>query len=154
MKFRYLILLIGCWLNTSWADFSNSQVVLHPRFPDTNPFIIEISGIWPTDCHPGEQKPEVESFDGHTVEIGFEIIIVHITCNISDTPYRVLVDMSDVVGKSEPPAELLNVQVSFGGGTLEQTLELVCPQDRDCARPTDLQTWRTLTPRKPHVKVL
>jgi hypothetical protein len=61
------------------ADFSRSQAVLHPRLPGTGPFIIEISGIWPTDCHPGEQKPIVESFDGHTVEIGFEIIVVHIT---------------------------------------------------------------------------
>ena len=115
------------------ADFSRSQVVLHPRLPDTGPFIIEISGIWPTDCHPGEQKPVVESFDGHTVEIGFEIIVVHITCNTSDTSYRVLVDMSEVVRTNKPLEDLLEVRVSFQGETLEQTLELVCPQDRDCA---------------------
>jgi len=114
------------------ADFSRSQVVLHPQLPGTSPFIIEISGTWPTDCHPGEQKPVVESFDGHTVEIGFEIIVVHITCNTSDTSYRALVDMSEVIRTSKPLGDLLDVQVSFQGDTLEQTLELVCPEDRDC----------------------
>ncbi len=115
------------------ADFSHSQVVSHPRLPGTGPFIIEISGTWPTDCHPGEQKPVVESFDGHTVEISFEIIIVHITCNTGDTVYRALVDMSEVVRTSKPLGDMLDVRVSFLGSTLEHTLELVCPQDRDCA---------------------
>jgi len=133
MKFRYLILLIGFCLNTGWADFSNSQVVLHPRFPDSSPFIIEISGTWSSDCHPGEQKPVVESFDEHTVKIGFEIIIVHITCNISDTPYRVLVDMSEAVRAQKPLGDMLDVQIDFQGVTLEQTVELICPQDGDCA---------------------
>ena len=125
-----LLVLLPAYL---WADFSRSQLVLHPRLPGTGPFIIEISGIWPTDCHPGEQKPVVESFDGHTVEIGFEIIVVHITCNSSDTSFRVLVDMSEVVRTNKPLEDLLDVRVSFQGETLEQTLELVCPQDRDCA---------------------
>ena len=115
------------------ADFSRSQAALHPRLPGTGPFIIEISGTWPTDCHPGEQKPVVESFDGHTVEIGFEIIVVHITCNTSDTDYRVLVDMSEGVRTTKPLGDTLYVQVSFQGDTLEQTLELVCPEDMDCA---------------------
>jgi hypothetical protein len=133
MKFRYLILLIGFCLNTGWADFSNSSIQSHPFYPFDGPFILEISGIWPTDCHPGEQKPVVESFDGHAVEIGFEFVIIHITCNISDTPYRVLVDMSEVVRKKAALGDLLNVRVDFGGATLEQTLELVCPQAPDCA---------------------
>ena len=115
------------------ADFSRSQAVLHPRFPGTGPFIIEISGIWPTDCHPGEQKPVIESFDGHAVEIGFEIIVVHVTCNASDTRYRALVDMSEVVRTSKPLGDMLDVRVSFGENILEQALELVCPQDWDCA---------------------
>ena len=114
------------------ADFSHSQVVLHPQFPGTSPFIIEISGTWPTDCHPGEQKPVVESFDGHIVEIGFEIIIVHITCNNTDTNYRVLVDMSEVVRTTKPLGDMLDVLVGFQGETLEQTVDLVCPEDRDC----------------------
>ncbi|MGH6820707.1 MAG: hypothetical protein ACREDU_07585, partial [Methylocella sp.] len=77
------------------ADFSHSQAVMHPQFPGTGPFIIEIRGTWPTDCHPGEQKPVVESFDGHRVEIEFETIVVHITCNTRETEFRVLVDLSD-----------------------------------------------------------
>jgi hypothetical protein len=116
------------------ADFSRSQVELHPGFPGSNPFIMEISGTWPTDCHPGEQKPIVESFDGHAVEIGFEIIIVHITCNTSDSDYRVLVDMSEVVRASKPTGELLDIRATFQGATLEQTVELVCPEDAECKR--------------------
>jgi hypothetical protein len=115
-----------------WADFSRSQVVLHPVFPATNPFIIEISGTWPTDCHPGEQKPVVESWDGQTVEIGFEIIVVHITCNTVDTTYRVLVDMSEAVRKTAPQGDELNVLANFDGETLDETVDLVCPQGMDC----------------------
>jgi hypothetical protein len=122
------------------ADFSDSQAVLHPRLPATGPFIIEISGTWPNDCHPGEQKPVVESFDGHTVKIEFEIIIVHITCNTIDTNYRVLVDMSEVVRTTRPLGDLLNIQANFQGGSLEQTLELVCPEDVECeSHPGDQQ---------------
>lgn len=122
------------------ADFASSQVVLHPRLPATGPFIIEISGSWPSDCHPGEQKPVVESFDGHTVKIGFDIIIVHITCNSIDTDYRVLVDMSEVVRKTRPVGDLLTIQASFQGDSLEQTVELTCPADTECpSHPGDNQ---------------
>jgi hypothetical protein len=114
------------------ADFSRSQAELHPLFPGAGPFIIEISGIWPTDCHPGEQKPVVESFDGHSVQVGFEIIVVHITCNVSDTPYRVLVDMSEALRSTKARGDSLEVLVNFSENDLRQTLDLVCPQDRDC----------------------
>ncbi len=74
----------------------------------------------------------IESFDGHTVEVGFEIIVVHITCNTTDTRYRVLVDMSEVVRTTKPTGDMLDVQVSYQGDILEQTLDLVCPKDIDC----------------------
>jgi hypothetical protein len=115
-----------------FADFSDSQASLHPQLPGTGPFIIEISGMWPTDCHPGEQKPVVESFDGHTVEVGFEIIVVHITCNTIDTSYRVLVDMSQVVLTNKLVGDTLDIQASFQGDTLEQTLDVVCRQEGGC----------------------
>jgi hypothetical protein len=114
------------------ADFSRSDAVLHPAFPGSGPFIIEISGTWPTDCHPGEQKPVVESFDGQTVEIGFEIIVVHITCNDTDTPYRVLVDMSESVRTGPSVADRLRLRAQFQGETFEQTLDVVCPDDASC----------------------
>ena len=115
------------------ADFSRSHLILHPQLPGTDPFILEISGTWPTDCHPGEQKPVVKSFDGHRVEIEFEIVVVHITCNTIDTDYRALVDMSEVVRITKPLGDVLEVQVSFQGDSFEQTLELACPVDIDCA---------------------
>ena len=128
MKKLFAILSLLVLLPFSiFADFSRSQATLHPRLPGTGPFIIEISGTWSNDCHPGEQKPVVESFDGRTVEIDFEIIIVHITCNSIDTEYRVLVDMSEVVRTTKPIGDLLAIQVSFQGSILEQTLELTCP---------------------------
>jgi hypothetical protein len=135
-KLLAILPLLALLQSSVLADFSRSQTVLHPRFPGTSPFIIEIGGIWPTDCHPGEQKPVVESFDGHTVKIGFEIIIVHITCNNTDTAYRSLVDMSEVVRSSKPLGDMLDVQVGFQGETLEQTVELVCPKGKDCASLT------------------
>ena len=115
------------------ADFSRTHLISHPQLPGTEPFILEISGTWPTDCHPGEQKPVVKSFDGHRVEIEFEIVVVHITCNTIDTDYRALVDMSEVVRITKPLGDVLEVQVSFQGDNFEQTLELACPVDIDCA---------------------
>ncbi len=136
IKKLFLILLLLALLPSRVpADFPNSLAALHPRFPETGPFIIEISGIWPNDCHPGEQKPLVESFDGYTVKISFEIITEHITCNIVDTAYRVLVDMSGVIRPTKPSGDSLAIKVSFQGANLEQTVKLVCPQDSEC---TDL----------------
>jgi hypothetical protein len=137
--FAFLPLLV-LLPSSIFADFSLSQATLHPRLPGTGPFIIEISGTWPNDCHPGEQKPVVESFDGRTVEINFEIIIVHITCNSIDTGYRVLVDMSEVVRTTKPIGDLLSIQVSFQGSILEQTLNLTCPDEGGCTSlPGDQQ---------------
>lgn len=132
-KLFTMLSLLVLLISTVAADFSNSQASLHPRFPGSGPFIIEISGTWPNDCHPGEQKPVVESFDGHTVNIGFETIIVHITCNTVDTNYRVLVDMSETIRTNQPTGELLTVQLSFSGSGLQQTLELVCQEEGGCA---------------------
>ena len=62
-----IVPLLALLSSALWADFSRSHATLHPRYPGTGPFIIEISGTWPSDCHPGEQKPLVESFAGRTV---------------------------------------------------------------------------------------
>ena len=136
MKLLFALLLLTLLQPGASADFSRSQVELHPLFPGSGPFIIEISGTWPTDCHPGEQKPVVESFNGQTVNIEFEIIVVHITCNTSDTSFRVLVDMSEAVRTTEPRSDSLLIRVDFQGETLEQTVDLVCPEDSDCANLT------------------
>jgi hypothetical protein len=44
----------------------------------------------------------------------------------------VLVDMSEVVRTTKPLGDMLDVLVGFQGETLEQTVDLVCPEDRDC----------------------
>jgi hypothetical protein len=131
-KLPAITALFAMYASSAWADFSQSQAVLHPVFPGTNPFVIEISGTWPTDCHPGEQKPVVESWDGQNVEIEFEIIVIHITCNTVDTPYRVLVDMSEAVRETPPTGNQLNIRAEFVGEILEETVDLVCPQGQDC----------------------
>jgi hypothetical protein len=127
-----VLVLSGSLATSLWADFSLSHTVLHPQYPVTGPFIIEITGTWPTDCHPGEQKPVLEAFDGRTVEIGFEMIVQHITCNDTDTAYRVLVDMSQAVKTTRPAGDELEVVTRFGGDSLEQTLDLVCPDQGGC----------------------
>lgn len=116
------------------ADFSNAQLTLHPRYPGSGPFILEIAGTWPSDCHPGEQKPIVESFDGLTLELGFEIIVLHVTCNGVDTPYRVLADLSSAVRDIKPSGERLDLRVDFQGAMLHRTLDLRCPRGQDCAK--------------------
>ncbi len=98
MKTRYLFLLFAFCFNPAWADFSNTQLWYHPRFiADNAPYILDFRGEWPTDCHPGEQKPVIMNYTGDSVLIEFETIVEHPLCNDTPTPYRVLVDMSDVI---------------------------------------------------------
>lgn len=142
MKTLFAVVSLLAMLQSSLqADFSRSQTELHPRFPGTGPFIIEIDGIWSSDCHPGEQKPVLKSFDGHSAVIEFEIIVVHVTCNIIDTRYRVLVDMSEAVRATKPSSDSLDIEVAYEGETLQQTLDLVCPRGTECASPEDNRQW-------------
>lgn len=127
-----LLSLLALVQSTALADFSHSQATLHPRLPGAGPFIIEIGGTWPTDCHPGEQKPVVAAWDGQTVRIEFEIIVVHVTCNDVDTPYRALVDMSAAIRTLEPRGDTLYLQVDYQGATWKQSVPLVCPSGEDC----------------------
>jgi hypothetical protein len=127
MKSRYLFLLTLFCINTSWADFSDAGFQLHPAQPrDEEPYLIEVSGEWPTDCHPGEQKPIIRDYTGDTALIEFEIIVEHVTCNDVATPYRVLIDMSDVI--DSVPGAFIEIEVSlrFGGTEFTRTLILVC----------------------------
>jgi hypothetical protein len=106
------------------ADFEGSELVLHPAYPRSGPFILEVVGTWPTDCHPGEQKPVIDSYDAESVAITFEIIVVHVTCNATPTPYRVLVDMSRLAGTFT--GSLLQVRLEFGGTVEDRVVRLVC----------------------------
>jgi hypothetical protein len=131
--------MLGLMAVFSWscspiaADFSQSVASLHPAYPGSGPFLISISGTWPTDCHPGEQFPFVSSFDGHTVEIEFEIRVVHVTCNQAETPYRSLVSMYQILNKTKPLGQTLRVRADFDGLFLDQSLELLCPDGEDCS---------------------
>ena len=127
MKFRYLFLLLAFCFNTGWADFSNTQVGVHPLYVAANePYLIEIRGEWPTDCHPGEQKPIISEYTGDSALIEFEIIVDHVTCNDVVTPYRVLVDMSDVVDGVVGEFVDIDITVRFEGADLERQVPLVC----------------------------
>lgn len=127
MKFRYLFLLMLFCFNTTWADFSNTQVWWHPLYLVHNePFLIDLRGEWPTDCHPGEQKPIISEYTGDTVLVEFEIIVEHVTCNDVVTPYRVLVDMSDVIDTVVGEFDFVDVTVRFDGFELEHQLTKFC----------------------------
>lgn len=129
MQIRILITIIGFFMNTAWADFfADSSVQSHPVYPADGPFILEISGQWPSDCHPGEQRPVVRAFDENSVTIVFEIVVEHVTCNQTPTPYRALVDLSELVRTGIAFGDTLDVAVEFGEATLQQTVPLVCSQ--------------------------
>ena len=113
--------------NLAWADFTNTTLTPHPRYPGVQPFILEITGTWPTDCHPGEQKPVIKTYDAEHVEIGFEIIVEHVTCNPEVTPYRVLVDMSEAVMSKPPVTSELPLRLNYRDSVLETLLNLECP---------------------------
>jgi hypothetical protein len=127
MKIRYLFLLLAFCFNTGWAEFSDALFRLHPIQPkEAEPYLIEISGEWPSDCHPGEQKPVIRDYTGDTALIEFETIVEHITCNDVPTPYRVLVDMSDVIDSVTGAFVEIEVTLRFGETEFTKILELVC----------------------------
>jgi hypothetical protein len=127
MKFRCLFSLMFICFNTASADFSNTQVWVHPLYIATGePFIVDIRGEWPTDCHPGEQKPVISEYTGDTALIEFETIVEHVTCNDVVTPYRVLVDMSDVIGSVEGEFDTIDITIRFGDAEKERQVTTFC----------------------------
>ena len=140
MKFLLTLILTLFSTNAVWADFSESTTVLHPFSPVDQPYIIDIRGVWPTDCHPGEQKPVITNYTGDTAVIEFETIVEHVTCNEVATPYRVLIDMSDVVVVDDTQASPMDIEVTirFNGTDYVQNLRLNCicsPSARPALRP-------------------
>ena len=127
MKIRYLFLLLAFCFNTGWADFSDALFRLHPIQPkEAEPYLIEITGEWPDDCHPGEQKPVIRDYTGDTALIEFETIVEHVICNDVPTTYRVLVDMSDVIDSVTGAFVEMEVTLRFGETEFIKSLELVC----------------------------
>ena len=128
-----LAILLSIFLPLSgWADFSDAKLLPHPRYPGAEPFILEITGNWANDCHPGEQKPVIESYDGLEVEVKFETVVEHVTCNDVETPYRILLDMSEAVRAAPPEMEALNFVLTFNGFKMESTLMLTCMKEEGC----------------------
>lgn len=126
MKLLFSLLLTLLCVNTAWADFADATTRLHPFSPVDRPYIIDIQGEWPSDCHPGEQKPVITSYTGDTAVIEFETIVEHVTCNDVATPYRVLVDMSDVMDGTQVSPMEIDVTMRFGGTEYTKTLPLNC----------------------------
>jgi hypothetical protein len=145
MKTPYLLILLVLWFNSSLADFSSTSVWSHPLYAaDTEPYILDIRGNWSTDCHPGEQKPIISEYTGDTVLIEFEIITDHLICNDVVTPFRVLVDMSDVVDSVPGKFIFVDVTIRYGGDEIVKTTMRPCilcspvPPPRDVKPETGL----------------
>jgi len=126
MKTRYLFLLFAFCFNSAWADFSETKMWFHPLYIVNEPFILDFRGEWPTDCHPGEQKPVITEYTGDSVLIEFEIIVEHPVCNDTPTAYRVLVDMSDVIDDVPGEFPFIDVTMRFGGDEFVKQLDKVC----------------------------
>ena len=127
MKIRFISLILVVWCTAGWADFSDALFQLHPAQPmDGEPYLIVITGEWPTDCHPGEQKPVIRDYTGDTALIEFETIVEHVTCNDVVTPYRVLIDMSDVTDSVTGAFFEIEVLLRFDGTEFTKLLTLIC----------------------------
>jgi len=140
MKIRYLFLLFAFCFNSAWADFSNTRVYAHPLYwVSSEPYLLDIRGNWTSDCHPGEQKPVISAYTGDSVLIEFEIITEHVNCNDVLTPYRVLVDMSDVV--DDVPGEFFSIDVTirFGGDEHMERVFRGCPLCSPPPPPRDVK---------------
>jgi len=127
MKKSFLFLILVSCLNNVWAEFSNTHVYPHPLYwVSSEPYLLDIRGDWSTDCHPGEQKPVISEYTGDSVLIEFETITDHVTCNDVITPYRVLVDMSDVVADVTGEFLSIDVTIRYGGDEYKERVFKGC----------------------------
>lgn len=140
MKLRHLFPLFALCFNTAWAEFSSTRVYAHPLYwVSSEPYLLDIRGDWTSDCHPGEQKPIISEYTGDSVLVEFEIITEHVNCNDVLTPYRVLVDMSDVV--DDVPGEFFSIDVTirFGGDEHMERVFRGCPLCSPVPPPRDVK---------------
>jgi hypothetical protein len=89
--------------------------------------LLDIKGYWSSDCHPGEQKPVISEYTGDSVLIEFEIITEQTNCTDVLTPYRVLVDMSDVVDDVPGEFHSVDVTIRFDGDEYMERVFRGCP---------------------------
>ncbi|MDX2417130.1 MAG: hypothetical protein QNK19_06690 [Xanthomonadales bacterium] len=139
MKLRHLFPLFALCFNTAWAEFSSTRVYAHPLYwVSSEPYLLDIRGDWTSDCHPGEQKPIISEYTGDSVLVEFEIT-EHVNCNDVLTPYRVLVDMSDVV--DDVPGEFFSIDVTirFGGDEHMERVFRGCPLCSPVPPPRDVK---------------
>lgn len=126
MNYRFPFFLMLFCVSSAWADFSDTKMWFHPLYIEDEPFILDFRGEWPDDCHPGEQKPVITEYTGDSVLIEFETIVEHVTCNDVPTPYRVLVDMSDVVDDVPGSFPFIDVTMRYGDAEFTIALEKIC----------------------------
>jgi hypothetical protein len=62
---------------------------------------------------------------------------VHVTCNDVDTPYRVLLDMSETLRDNMALGDQLSIRVDFQGDSIESTIDLVCRAGEECSSLTN-----------------
>ena len=140
MRTPFLLLLLVFCFNSSFADFSNTKMSSHPLYAaEYEPYILDIRGNWSTDCHPGEQKPVISGYTGDTVLIEFEIIVDHVNCNDVVTPFRVLVDMSDVVDSVPGKFIFVDVTIRYGGDEIVKTTMRPCVLCSPVPPPRDVK---------------
>ena len=140
MKTVYLILLSALCFSTVRADFSDTGVYAHPLYwVSYEPYLLDIKGNWSSDCHPGEQKPVISEYTGDSVLIEFEIITERVNCNDVLTPYRVLVDMGDVVDDVAGEFPSIDVTIRFGGDEHMKRVFQGCPLCSPVPPPRDVK---------------
>lgn len=66
------------------------------------------------------------------MEISYEITVVHVTCNDTETAYRSLIDMSGAVRETAASGATLDIEIHYDDATLLRTVDLVCPQNVSC----------------------
>lgn len=117
------------WLPPAVADFSDSSMTIHPGLPHGGPIIVEIAGTWPDGCGPG--VPEVSDYTGDSVLIEFLPRDENIFCAAVVSPYRVLVDLSEVMAR-QPESPQIGVTARYGEAELTKTFLRSCALITPC----------------------
>lgn len=130
------------------ADFTDAELTLHPYVPQYRPFVLDLRGTWANTCHPGIAEPVITAVDGPRVEIDLVLDELLLCLPDVESPYRVLVDLSDAFDVNDivplPAADLfLEVVVRFLDETFTGSALLGCFGPNACPGSffTHLQHW-------------
>ncbi len=101
-----------------------NEISIHPVAPGDGPFIIQLAGEDSSSCSPATRFAGVDVKSSNEIELRFSEPPDACTADVS--PYRLLIDMYDIVAGGASFDDLVRIRADLGGPGLEAELVFRC----------------------------